>query len=189
MSKNKQKNEKDVLYFFSRSLDLIPGKGVHEYVNDISEYEELMKIENWRRILSNFCKCEFEYKNHKYGSVEHAFQSAKISLKDSDLAYQFTIDSGSKLGMGTGLDARKARKIVVLDKEMIDKWDKIKWEIMDEIVEARFRQDEVGADVLLKTKDAILLHGVPRSKPMRMYSHEKVRKKLCFEDTNHVDKN
>jgi predicted NAD-dependent protein-ADP-ribosyltransferase YbiA (DUF1768 family) len=173
-----KKSEKDVLYFFSRSSDLKPGKGVHENVNDISKYEELIKIENWRRILSNFCKCEFEYKNHKYGSVEHAFQSAKISLKDLDLAYQFTIDSGSKLGMGIGLDARKARKIAVLDKELIEKWDKMKWEIMDEIVEARFKQDKVGAEVLLKTNDAILLHGVPRGKPMRMYSHEKAREKL-----------
>ena len=49
---------------------------------------------------------------------------------------------------------------------------------MEDIVEARYMSDHVGADVLIKTYDAELWHGIPRGKPMRMFGHEKVKAKL-----------
>ena len=44
----------DKLYFHSKSKDSVPGKGVNEIVKDLKVYEELQKIKDWRKVLSNF---------------------------------------------------------------------------------------------------------------------------------------
>lgn len=168
----------DKLYFYSKSRDALVGSGCNEYVTNPVAYEELNKIKNWRQILSNFYIAPFIYKGLKYNSVEHAFQSEKIRLVDDKKAYTFSTDSNSKLSFGSGLDARKKRKLVVLGPKTLIKWDSIKFDIMDKIVAARYTQDKESADILLKTNNAILLHGIPRGKPMRMYGHEKARKIL-----------
>jgi predicted NAD-dependent protein-ADP-ribosyltransferase YbiA (DUF1768 family) len=49
---------------------------------------------------------------------------------------------------------------------------------MEDILLAKYSQCEEAKQVLLNTGNAILLHGVPRGKPMRMIGHEKVREKL-----------
>ena len=105
---------KDKLYFYSKSRDAVPGCGVNEYVESISKYDELKKIPHWRRILSNFYETPFLYSGKMWKTVEHAFQAQKIALVNPELAETFTIDSGELLGMGSGLDARKARKIAIL---------------------------------------------------------------------------
>ena len=166
---------KDKLYFFSRSRDRPPGKGVNEYIEDVSEYAELKAISHWRRILSNFYEAPFSYNGKMWKTVEHAFQAQKIALVNTELAEQFTMDSGSSLGTGTGLDARKARKIAILNRFDIIEWDMMKWDIMNNIVEARYLSNSIGGDILIKTRDAELWHGVPRGKPMRMFGHEKAR--------------
>lgn len=168
----------DKLYFYSKSRDAVPGYGVNEDVESISKYDELKKIPHWRRILSNFYEVPFSYSGKMWMTVEHAFQAQKIALVDPDLAETFTIDSGKSLGMGSGLDARKARKIAILPESKLSKWNSMKHKVMEDIVEARYTQDPVGADVLIKTGDAELWHGIARGKPMRMFGHEKVRAKL-----------
>lgn len=169
---------KDKLYFYSKSRDAVPGYGVNEDVESILKYDELKKIPHWRRILSNFYEAPFSYSEKMWMTIEHAFQAQKIALVDPELAETFTIDSGESLGMGSGLDARKARKIAILSGSKLNKWNSMKHRIMEEIVEARYMSDHVGADVLIKTCDAELWHGIPRGKPMRMFGHEKVRNKL-----------
>ena len=149
----------DILYYFSGSADKAPGSGVNEYVGDVSAYHELASIPSWRRILSNFYEDEFVYEGFRYRSVEHAFQGQKIAMADGQKAYEFTMDSGSRLGLGTGLDARKARKMVVLSHEDIATWDKIKMIVMKEILYARFSTSALGRRVLLATGNAQLWHG------------------------------
>jgi hypothetical protein len=48
----------------------------------------ILKImKNWRKILSNFHLCPFQYKEYTYNSIEHAFQSQKIALVLFEKAY------------------------------------------------------------------------------------------------------
>jgi len=68
----------DKLYYYSKSANKPVGKGVNEYIKDISKYKKLSEIKNWRKILSNFHKYTFTYENKNYNSVEHAFQARKI---------------------------------------------------------------------------------------------------------------
>ena len=51
----------DILNFYSKSKDVYPGDGKHEYVENKLNYEELSKIKNWRKYLSNFHEEVFKY--------------------------------------------------------------------------------------------------------------------------------
>ena len=75
---------KDKLCYYSKSKNVATGKGQNEFVNDITIYEELNKIYNWRKILSNFYVEPFTYEGKTYNSVEHAFQGKKISLVNNE---------------------------------------------------------------------------------------------------------
>lgn len=56
----------DKLYFFSKSRDMLLGKGANESVKNISEYKNLCEIKNWRKVLSNFYVSPFVYNKKKY---------------------------------------------------------------------------------------------------------------------------
>ena len=171
-------NKSDKLYYFSKSRNELPGKGINEYITKLSDYKDLSKIENWRRILSNFHTSPFVYNDKKYNSVEHAFQASKINIASPKIAKTFEIDSKSELGLGDGLMARKARKIVVLNKKNIEDWDKIKHETMINIWRAKYAQCEISKKVLLATNNAELWHGMMRSRPIRQIGLELVREEI-----------
>ena len=101
-------------YFYSKSADKAPGKGANEIVVDPSEYSELAKIKDWRKVLSNFHVSPFVFEGFTYNSIEHVFQSKKIGLVSPEKAFLFTLESGSEIGKGDGLMAQKNRKLVVL---------------------------------------------------------------------------
>ena len=170
-----QMNER--LFFYSESADKDVGRGVHERVQDTSKYNELNKIKDWRKILSNFYISPFIYENKTWRSVEHAFQSRKIALQDKEKAEWFHIESGHEIGQGDGIIARKHRTLVFLSKENIQKWNSMKSQRMKEILMAKFSQNELCLKTLLHTKDAELWHSV-RSPPIRQIELESVRSEL-----------
>jgi len=170
--------EKDQLFFFSKSADKIAGKGTNEKVEDFGKYKELNDIKDWRKILSNFYVAPFVYKNKRWNSVEHAFQSAKIELVDEKKAELFSLDSKHPIGSGDGLIARKNRKLVMLNEDKLREWDMIKSDIMEDILLAKFSQVDLAKKVLLATNNAILLHGTRGMSPQRQRELEKVREKL-----------
>ena len=170
--------QNDKLFYYSKSRDTFPGKGTNEEVQDPKNYKELSKIKDWRKILSNFYEAPFVYNDVTYNTVEHAFQAAKIGLVNDEDAYTFTMDSESALGMGSGEEARKNRKMHVLNKVQIGKWNKIKDIIMEDIVREKFNQVEEAKRVLLLTQCAELWHTVMRSKPIRSFYLENVRDEL-----------
>lgn len=133
----------DKLFYFSKSQDKPVGKGVNEFCNDPNKYTELNNIKDWRKILSNFYIAPFIYKNKKWNTVEHAFQAEKINLVDSDKAHLFSIDSQNEIGLGDGLIARKNRKLVILNGDKLKLWDSIKNGIMENILYAKFSQNEL----------------------------------------------
>jgi predicted NAD-dependent protein-ADP-ribosyltransferase YbiA (DUF1768 family) len=139
-------------------------------------YDELNKIHDWRRILSNLYSHEFIYDDKIYNSVEHAFQSKKIEIVDK--AYWFCKNSGNDIGMGDGLIARKNRKLIILKPEELIIWNNIKNQIMYKILLAKFTQIPIAKQVLLLTHDAILLHGAKGIPICRQIELEKVRNEL-----------
>ena len=44
----------DKLFYFSKSRNVVPGKGANEIVENPLIYNDLAKIKDWRKILSNF---------------------------------------------------------------------------------------------------------------------------------------
>ena len=168
----------DKLCYFSNSYDAKPGKGVNEYVLDINKYNELSKIKDWRRVLSNFYIERFKWRDNWYNSVEHAYQGYKIGIADKDKGYYFTLDSGNEIGQGNGLIAQKNRKLVVLTLEQLIFFNGIKDYIMKDITRERIKQSDVYRNVLYNTKDAELWHIRSRKKPIRNLYMEELRNEI-----------
>lgn len=167
----------DKIFYYSKSKNVLPGKGKNEYIKDINNYKELCEIDNFRKILSNFHVYPFKYNNLTYNSIEHAFQSEKIRLVNNEEAYKFCMESGHKIGMGDGLIARKSRKLIKLNKEEILYWDLIKYNIMKNITEEKIKQCDIFRKTLFYTKNCELWHIVMRSKPVRNIYLEELRNK------------
>ena len=75
----------DQLFYYSKSANKSAGKGVNEKALNYNIYNELNKIKDWRKILSNLYFHEFSYDGKIYNSIEHAFQAKKIELKHASL--------------------------------------------------------------------------------------------------------
>ena len=168
----------DTLFFNSKSADKEVGKGVNEQITNRQDYEELNKIVQWRKVLSNFYFSPFVFEGHTYNTVEHVFQSKKIALVDPDKAFWFTVNSGHEIGQGDGLIARKNRKLVILSADTLRKWDEVKQSILYDVLLAKFSQDAFAKHVLLSTRNAQLLHGARGIPIARQYELESVRDKL-----------
>lgn len=166
------KTSKTTFMFFSKSKHAKAGEGASEYITDEdkNKYEKLNDIINWRRKLSNFyIKKErgkvvplFTLDGFKWASVEHYFQASKF--KGTDYFKEFTIDSGSKLSVSTGEQAKKAGRKKRLSENEIKKWNATKSEVMKKALKAKYTQNDDLKEILLLTGDAILTHRPPRSK-------------------------
>lgn len=172
----------DVLRFSSGSADVAPGAskskndtGLSESVADPAAYAALRARPHWRRVLSNFHIAPFRFRGHTYNSIEHAFQGTKIALQDPARAMEFTLESRTPLGCGTGFDARGSRKMVILTKNNQEKWNAMSRAVMAEAAEAKYAQCPEAAAVLLDTRDAELWHVGPRMKPDRFTHLERIR--------------
>ena len=136
--------------------------------------------------MSNFYISEFTYVRNgaslRYRTVEHAFQGAKIAMADNlqitlerRTSYQFSLDSNSALSRGDGDGARRARKIVILNRKQLQRWDRIKDDVLRDILVAKFTQNLHAGRTLVATLDAELWHGAPRVPKARQYVLEEVR--------------
>jgi len=168
----------DQLFYYSKSANKPAGKGTNEQSLNYHIYDELNKIKDWRKILSNLYNNEFTYDNKIYNSVEHAFQAKKIEIVDKDKALWFCKNSGNTIGISDGLTARKNRQLIILTNDQLNKWNNIKYKIMDDILLAKFTQISIARQVLLLTHNAILMHGTIGIPISRQLNLEEVRNKL-----------
>lgn len=162
----------DKFYFFFGSKEALPGKGTNEYVSNPDKYIELSKIKNWRHVLSNFYESPLIWNDKTYRTIEHIYQSTKIGLVDEKLANEFII--GGKFD-GSGVIARKQRKLAKLSKEQLNEWNSMKHELLEKVTQIKFEQCPLFKEVLLATKDAELWHGAPRILKQRMLFLERIR--------------
>jgi ribA/ribD-fused uncharacterized protein len=169
----------DKLFFYSKSADKPPGKGVHETVQDYSVYTELAKIKDWRKVLSNFHYHPFKFNGYTFNTIEHAFHWAKISIADPQRALEFTVESNTELGLGDGEMARKNRKLMVLTKSQLKMWSEQHHALMEDAARAKYAQCDESRMVLQSTGNAQLWHVVGRSSVHAHFIHlEKIRHEL-----------
>ena len=95
--------------------------------------------------LSNFYTANVEYKGIKYLNNESAFQSCK--LKDIEKRKSFSHLNPSEA-------KRKGRRV-----QLRNDWEEVKYDIMLDIVRAKFTQNEDLKIKLLETGDAYLEEG------------------------------
>lgn len=169
----------DKVYFHSRSKDAAPGEGVHEFAKDEKVYDELKKIKDWRKVLSNFHFCPFTYKGYTYNTIEHVYQSQRIGLVCSEKSYLFTLESGDEIGKGDARVARKNRNMIKLGKKMLAKWEEIVDDVQYEAALSKYNACPEASKILRATGDAELWHLVSRSKTHLRFTHlERLRNLL-----------
>jgi len=185
----------DILLFHSKSKDLPAGSYTRkwqEYVTYPEDYIELNSIPDWRKVLSNFYVFDFKAEVAPdtiltFRTIEHGFHYFKIRLADPYRSFDFALESGSKLSRGDGLDARRARKLVVLSPQQLQEWDAIKEFVLYSLSKCRFSQDPLSKQVLLATRDAQLWHIVSRRNPN---PHTRIAEssfaQLCQRQTNPI---
>lgn len=176
-----QEQRPDKLFYYSKSKDVEPGKGINEYINDPSKYEILSKIKDWRKILSNFYVSPFTWNGKTWNSVEHAFQGSKIALADPEKGEWFALESGHKIGQADGFEARKNRKLVLLGPNELKEWNRIKSGIMESILYEKYIQVPLAGRVMIETDVAELWHSPGRANPERQLEMENVREKLMMD--------
>ena len=172
-------NDNTVFMFYSKSSNKKPGKGKGETIPDdrLIEFNELAKMKDWRKVLSNFYMKPkrdgevvslFELDGLKWASVEHYYHANKFKKGHPDYYRLFSIDSGSQImddpkkALGAGgktgkVSGKKFRpKNVVMDEDFFD--DNNNEKVMEKGQMAKYQQDDIARQVLLATKDAKLVH-------------------------------
>ena len=95
--------------------------------------------------LSNFYEAPVTYQGLTYGSNEAAFQAQKCLSEAERLEFTALRPSDSK---------RRGRKV-----QLRPDWEQVKLGIMEDIVRAKFTQNEDLRAMLLATGDAVLEEG------------------------------
>lgn len=169
----KDKFNPDVVFqFYSKSSNVSPGKGSREKIPKEleKEYEELKKIPNWRKKLSNFAESPFILDELHWFSVEHYFQASKFKINNPDFYKTFSLESGSELSRNpnmakaVGGKTGKYQGQIIRNKKILidtDFYDRHKKE-MYYAQYAKFSQNEDMKNLLLATKDTYLLHILSR---------------------------
>ncbi|HAS44809.1 MAG TPA: hypothetical protein DCS93_30295 [Microscillaceae bacterium] len=176
----------DRFVFYSKSADIAPGSGTHEFVAEQSKYINLAATPHWRRILGNFYECAFVYENRTYYTLEHALQAKKFQAIDQILFESFAQESQSALAFQGGVEARKMRKTIMLTPAQLAKWDQEKIAHVENMQWAKFSQCIKAREVLLATQQAELWHFLARAPKGRNLQHwtslENVRARLQQEE-------
>jgi hypothetical protein len=191
-----------VFRFYSKSIDKpLPGHGAGETIGNEGDvaYDELAKIPQWRKKLSNFWTAEFTLDGHRWLSVEHYYQGSKFKKNNKNFYIQFSLDSpdssiakdaglaksaGGKTGKYKGELVRPKNVNIDPDFFMVLSGSKYKrGEIdMEDAMRAKFTQNPDLKQLLLATKNAKLEH-ITRGKPAIVFNDlMRVRRDLRHKD-------
>tara|TARA_B100001057_G_scaffold497503_1_gene601792 strand:- start:3453 stop:5366 length:1914 start_codon:yes stop_codon:yes gene_type:complete len=182
-------DEDIVFQFYSKSKDSKPGKGSGEKISLDNEkrFYELNKINNWRRVLSNFyiTKNPMIIDGKKWTSVEHYYHANKFKKNSLDFYNQFSLDSESELSKdpvmakGAGGKTGKYKNILVRPKSVKMDEDffssKTNEKVMYSAQLSKYKNDELANKVLMETKNAKLVHYVRGDKPVVFYTTMMIR--------------
>jgi predicted NAD-dependent protein-ADP-ribosyltransferase YbiA (DUF1768 family) len=157
----------DRFVFYSISADKRPGMGTSEALAGENRYKELAKIENFRRMLSNFYVCNImdPKTGLEFHSAEHMYHYMKASVVDTVLAGE-TFPKRGTHGEATPNEVKrltgKSSKKFRFTEGQIKKWNDQQEAALAYIWGLKFRQNEDLKNMLLQTGDAQLVHLVTR---------------------------
>ena len=185
----------DVLEFYSKSVDVAPGKGRGELASP-GTYPGLVNVIHWRKQLCTFDVAEFTCsgeghlpvpfpRESRWKTQEHFIQAARLSLKDPEFAK--LLRSGDEYGKGDGQGVSKyvqgilsgpQKHPVKLSTEEEATWASIRDAVQMAGARAKFSQHPDKLLILRATRDAVLMHSY-RGKPSVRFTHyEHVRREL-----------
>lgn len=113
-----------------------------------------MKIDHFRgeyASLSNFWEIPVTYQGLTYGSNEAAFQAQKCMTEEERLPFT---------EMRPAMSKKAGRRV-----QFRADWEDVKLSIMEDIVRAKFTQNEDLKQLLLATGDLVLEEGKPGTTP------------------------
>ena len=158
-----------VFMFHKTSADEKPGKGSGEQIapGNIAKYNDLIRIKDWRRILSDESTTPFSLDGKRWKTAEHYIQGSQFKKGFPDFYKLFSLDTdheiskdveaaigaGSKTGMYKKTLLRP--KTVKIDPDFFDGRNKTE---RAAAVSAKFQENEDARDALILTKDAMLKH-------------------------------
>ena len=108
--------------------------------------EIIDRFEGKNQFLSNFYPCKIIYQGIEYPSVEHAYQASK------------TLDISTRQKIAKATKPAEAKKIGRRVKLRND-WEKIKIDLMTELIRQKFTRHQDLRDKLLSTGQAELIEG------------------------------
>lgn len=159
-----------------------PGKGSNEKIpqSELKKFENLHKMDNWRRKLDDSFVCEFTLDNRKWASVIHYYNASKYKKTYPDYYHKFSLDSESDLSKEPKLakekgSMKKQDKHVSIDPDFYDmrhKEEKMK------ALHAKFSQNSELNKILVSTEPAKLLFFRRGREPLVATSLMEVRKNL-----------
>jgi predicted NAD-dependent protein-ADP-ribosyltransferase YbiA (DUF1768 family) len=151
-----------------------PGAGSGEKIpkTKVQEYVTLSKIDNWRKKLDDsWGEGIFELDKHKWMSVEHYIQAAKYKKGFPDFYLLFSLDSDSEISKDPSLakiagEGGKKNNKTLRPKEVKIDADYHLGRFEEErerAVSAKFNQNEDLKQMLLLTKNALLIEFIRRN--------------------------
>jgi predicted NAD-dependent protein-ADP-ribosyltransferase YbiA (DUF1768 family) len=168
-----------VFSFYSNSFNKpLPGKGSGEKIpNDkLKDFVELANIPDWRKKLDNSWVQEFTLDNHKWASVEHYCQACKFKENHPAFYAKFSLDSGTDISKDPEMAKHAATKNgihndILLRPENIFIDPTYPSRLNNIVYNAQFAKINQNPDLknlLLHTKDALLVHYKKGKKPIIM---------------------
>ena len=166
------------LYFYSGSSAAAPGKGAREKMPDdqLEVYKESLKaFPHFRKMLSNFAIAPFRLDGMDWLTVEHYYQGSKFKKENPDFYRTFSIQSGTEMskhpamakaygGKSGKYQGKQIRpRSIQMDADFFVGENTRGDQEMFDAQQAKFTQNQNMRDVLLATKDAQLIHTMPRS--------------------------
>ena len=99
--------------------------------------------------LSNFYKCEIQYRGQIYNCLEQGYQAMKARICKDEIALRVILGTDSQLLM-----KRTGQKI-----KTTHEWESSKMRIMEELLFSKFRQNKKLYFLLLNTRPQNLIEG------------------------------
>jgi DNA-directed RNA polymerase subunit M/transcription elongation factor TFIIS len=146
----------DILYIKNTPSSQTLTKAAGDVVADKSQYAELVKVPDWRLILSDAAVSPFQWKGKQWKTAEHAIQAAS----DPELFNTYTLNSGSVIARGSPENIATGKAPPSDD-------------VLAEIWKAKFTQDQKSRSTLALTGQAQLW--AMRGKKFRWTALETIR--------------